>query len=130
MKSGKIVIVEDNAELARLLLARLREEGYEVYHGSDGQQGLMKIQSEQPDLVIVDLAMPKLPGNRVVRILRDDIACRDIPIIMLSAFVTPEMRESVEVPADCYMSKPFDESVLISKVDELIARRRGQTSLV
>jgi len=130
MPSHKIVIVEDNQELSKLLALRLREEGYDVYIAGDGQAGLLKVQTEQPDLLIVDLAMPRLPGNRVIRILRDDPACRDIPIIMLSAFVTPEMRNNVEVPADCYMSKPFDETVLVSKIDELISKRYGQSTLV
>jgi len=130
MKEGKIVLVDDNLELMRLLAGRLREEGYEIYQAEDGQKGLLKVQAEQPDLLIVDLQMPRLPGHRMIKILRDDRACRDIPIIMLSAFVTPEMRENVEAPADFYITKPFDETALMNKIDELITKRRGQSSLV
>lgn len=129
MKTAKILIIEDNQELSRLLAHRLRDEGYKVFQAEDGQKGLLKVQTEQPDLLIVDLAMPRLPGNRVIRILKDDPAFQDIPIIMLSAFVTPEMKESVEVPADCYISKPFDEKFLLNKVDELISRRRPESVL-
>lgn len=129
MKTAKILIIEDNQELSRLLAHRLRDEGYKVFQAEDGQKGLLKVQTEQPDLLIVDLAMPRLPGNRVIRILKDDPAFQDIPIIMLSAFVTPEMKERVEVPADCYISKPFDEKFLLNKVDELISRRRPESVL-
>lgn len=130
MRKGKIVIAEDNQELSLLLAERLREEGYDVHRAKDGQRGFLKVQAERPDLLIVDLAMPKLSGNRVVRMLREDLSCCDIPIIMLSAFVTPDMVGNVEVPADCYMTKPFNEESLISKIDELISRRRGQSVLV
>jgi len=129
MSKGKIVIAEDNIELSQLIAARLRDEGYDVYQAEDGQKGLIKIQAEQPDLVILDLAMPRIPGSKMIRVLRDDPMFRRIPIIMLSAFVTPDMGESVEVPADYYMSKPFDEKRLIEKINELISRSNNSCAI-
>ena len=119
----KILLIEDNKELSKLLSQRLREEGYVVDTAADGQEGLDKVTAAAPDLIIADLAMPKLNGNVVVRILKLSPNYAKIPIIMLSAFVSPEMKGGVEVPADCYMSKPFDEPVLLSKIRDLLDGR-------
>ncbi len=121
---GKILIIEDDRELLKLLAHRMEEEGYTVETASDGQAGLELAKVIHPDLVISDLAIPKLSGSVVVRILKQSPKHRQIPIIMLSAFVSPEMQEGVEIPADCYMSKPFQEASLLRKVEELIEKNR------
>lgn len=122
---GKILIIEDNNELLKLLAQRIREEGYDVATAEDGQAGLEKAISDLPDLVIADLAIPKMPGNAVVRILKQSPKHARIPVIMLSAFVSPDMQRSVEIPADCYMSKPFKEDLLLQKIEELIEKSRS-----
>ena len=122
-ESEKILLIEDNKELSKLLSQRLREEGYMVDAAADGQEGLDKVAAVVPDLIIADLAMPKVNGNVVVRILKLSPNYSRIPIIMLSAFVSPEMKTGVEVPADCYMSKPFDEPILLGKIRDLLDSR-------
>jgi len=119
----KILLIEDNKELSKLLSLRLREEGYVVDIAGDGQEGLDKVAAAVPDLIVADLAMPKVNGNVVVRILKLSPNFSKIPIIMLSAFVSPEMKNGVEVPADYYMSKPFDEPILLRKIRDLLDSR-------
>ena len=123
---GKILIIEDDRELLKLLAQRVREEGYEVETAADGHVGLEMAKLNAPDLVISDLAIPKLSGSMVVRILKQSPKHRRIPIVMLSAFVSPEMHDGVEIPADFYMSKPFQEGALMKKIEELIEKNRPQ----
>lgn len=119
---GKILVIEDNKDLLKLLAQRIREEGYEVLTAADGQQGLDIVHAEDPDLVIADLAIPKMTGNVVVRIMKQSPKFFHTPVIMLSAFVSPDMQSNVEVPADCYMAKPFNEEILMRKIEDLIAK--------
>ncbi len=130
MAAGKILIIEDNKDLLKLLAQLIRDQGYEVSTAVDGQEGLEKVQTEEPDLVIADLAIPKMTGNVVVRILKQSPRFVRLPIIMLSAFVSPDMQFNVEVPADCYMSKPFNEEALLHKIEELIAKSGREKAVV
>jgi two-component system phosphate regulon response regulator PhoB len=82
------------------------------------------VKKDMPDLIITDLAMPKMTGNIVIRILKKNDAFKHIPIIMLSAFIRGTEKNSVEVPADEYITKPFSAEALIGKVQELLAKTK------
>lgn len=116
----KILVIDDNVEIVRLLASFLKDHGYEVVTACDGQTGIDKVAIEMPDLVIADLAMPKITGNVLVRIVKSSKKYSQIPVIMLSAFVDESMKEGVEIPADAYVTKPFDEEEFLALVRQLI----------
>ena len=116
----KVLIIEDQKDLVKLLSARLKAAGYEVLTTFDGQAGLEAVTGQNPDLVITDLAMPGMPGNAIVRVLKASPKHQHIPIIMLSAFVDERMGKAVDVPADCYLPKPYQADILMGKVKELL----------
>jgi DNA-binding response OmpR family regulator len=117
---AKILVIEDQPEIVKMVTTRLKAAGYDVISADDGQAGMTMAQNEMPDLIITDLAMPKMNGNVVVRILKMSEKHKHIPIIMLSAFVNEHMGDAVDVPADAYLPKPFSSDTLLSKVAELL----------
>jgi len=116
----KVLIIEDQKDIAKLLEARLKAAGYSVLIALDGQAGMQEVPKMNPDLIITDLAMPGIPGNTIVRILKASEQYKHIPIIMLSAFVSDSMGAGVEVPADFYIRKPYHAEVLLAKIQELL----------
>jgi len=112
---SKILIIEDEAKIARFVELELQHEGYEVQTAFDGRAGLAAAESWQPDLLILDLMLPELSGIEVCRRLRQQ---SDIPIIMLTA--KDDVSDKVmglDMGADDYMTKPF-------AIEELLARIR------
>ncbi len=122
MKAPKILIIEDQKDIIKLLVTRLKTAGYEVATAEDGQAGMREVPLQNPDLIITDLAMPGMPGNTIVRILKSSVKYKHIPIIMLSAFVHEKMGDGVEVAADVYMPKPYQAEALLAKIKELLPR--------
>ena len=121
MAKNKILIVDDEADLAETLKFRLETAGYEVNTAPDGQEGLKKARSELPDLIILDLMLPKLDGYRVCRMLKFDEKYKGIPIILFSARVQEsDIKMGEEQGADAYITKPFDPKALLAKIDELL----------
>ncbi|MBP9866071.1 MAG: response regulator [Candidatus Omnitrophica bacterium] len=116
----KILIIEDQKDIAKLLESRLKAAGYTAITALDGQEGMQAVPKVNPDLIITDLAMPGIPGNTIVRILKASEQYKHIPIIMLSAFVSDSMGAGVEVPADVYMRKPYQAEILLAKIKELL----------
>lgn len=119
-KKKKILFIEDLPEIQKLVSSRLRSNGYDVSVAKDGQEGMVKVESEKPDLIITDLAIPKITGNVIVRILKSSEKHKHIPIIMLSAFIHEKMGAGLDFPADAYIPKPFDAAVLLAKIKELL----------
>jgi len=119
---ARILIVEDEAALAETLAYNIREEGHEVVLASDGLQGLDLARAQHPDLVILDLMLPKMDGFKVCRLLKFDERFKRIPIIIFSARSQQEdVALARETGAECYMVKPFDGSALLERIKELIA---------
>jgi two-component system alkaline phosphatase synthesis response regulator PhoP len=117
----KILVVEDEAELTGAIQIRLEQAGYEVLVAYDGQQGLEKARGENPDLIVLDLMLPKMDGYKVCRMLKFDEKYKKIPVVMLTARAQ-EKDESLgyEVGADAFITKPFKYQVLLSKIRELL----------
>jgi DNA-binding response OmpR family regulator len=121
MSKGKILIVDDEPELVKAIQIRLESSGYEVTVARDGQEGLDKIKSERPSLVILDVMLPKLDGYKVCRLLKFDEKYKNIPVIMLTARAQEsDAKLSAEVGADAYVTKPFDHRIVLSKIQELL----------
>ena len=117
----RILIIED-VEMNRDLLVQLLEEDYELLEAADGREGLERIRSERPDLVLLDLSLPELDGYEVTRAVRADPALRDTRIIAVTAHAMAGDRDkALAAGCDDYLSKPIDEEVLWAKVADHLA---------
>jgi len=116
-----ILVVEDEKDMSRVLEVRLQDLGYKVITAKDGQEGLDKAKSEKIDLIILDLMLPKVPGEQVCREIRKDQQIGDIPILMLTA-KSQDVDKVVGkvIGANCYLSKPFDSVILIEEIEKLL----------
>ena len=117
----KILIVDDEVQLVEMVKMRLEASGYEIIFAHDGQEGLDKAKKEKPDLMILDLMLPKIDGYKVCRMLKFDEKYKQIPIILFSARAQDEDKQmGKEVGADAYITKPFDPQALLGKIKELL----------
>jgi len=117
----KILIVDDEVQLVEMIKMRLEASGYEIIFAHDGQDGLDKAKKEKPDLMILDLMLPKIDGYKVCRMLKFDEKYKQIPIILFSARAQDEDKKmGEEVGADAYITKPFDPQALLGKIKELL----------
>ena len=121
MGKKKILIVDDEPELVEMVKIRLESYKYEVIVAYDGQEALKKARQEKPDLIILDLMLPKIDGYKVCRMLKFDEEYKKIPIIMFTAR-SQESDEKLgyECGADAYITKPFEPAVLLAKIKELV----------
>jgi len=118
----KILIVDDEEDIAFSVARRLTASGYEAICAEDGVEGLRRAQTESPDLIILDLMLPKMDGYKVCRLLKFDQRYKRIPIIMLSArSQEADIALGRETGAERYMTKPFDSGELLAKIAELLA---------
>ena len=128
-RDPRVLVVEDDEEIAQTLQRSLRLDGYEVRIAGDGLDALDQAAAYHPDLVILDLGLPKLDGIEVARRLR---AADDVPILMLTARDAVEARvEGLDSGADDYLVKPFERQELLARLRALLRRRppRGSASL-
>jgi len=121
MTKKKILLVDDEAEIVKAVQIRLTQANYEVIVANDGQEALDKAYKEIPDLIILDLMLPKMDGHKVCGLLKANTQYNKIPIIIFTAKAQQEdMKISKEVGADAYVTKPFDSQKLLSQVEELL----------
>jgi DNA-binding response OmpR family regulator len=126
---GRVLVVEDDTEIADVLRRSLRNEGYDVRTSADGVEALDVAAGFIPDLVVLDLGLPRLDGVEVCRQLRAD---GDVPILMLTARAETEDRVTgLDSGADDYLVKPFERTELLARIRALLRRRppRGAASL-
>jgi signal transduction histidine kinase len=129
--AAKILVVDDNVDNVELLTKRLKASGYRTCEAYDGEQALEKVEEEEPDLVILDLMMPKLDGFEVCRRLKTDERKRFIPIIMLTAKrEVPDKIRGLDTGADDYVTKPFNPQELMARVKRLLAMRSSHEKRV
>jgi DNA-binding response OmpR family regulator len=129
-RAARVLVVEDDDEIAQVLQRSLRLEGYEVRIASDGEQALAMHAEYVPDVLVLDLGLPKVDGIDVARKVR---AADDVPILMLTARDAVEARvEGLDSGADDYLVKPFERQELLARLRALLRRRppRGSASLV
>ncbi|HAX61301.1 MAG TPA: two-component system response regulator [Elusimicrobia bacterium] len=118
----KIIVIDDELEVAEIIKANLPADKYECITALDGDEGLEKVESEKPDLVILDLLMPKKSGYEVCSELKTNSKTAKIPVILLTK--KKEHRDkyigTVFLKADEYIAKPFDVPGLLKKIEKLI----------
>ena len=120
----RILIVEDQAIIIDMLRMRLEANNYEVITASDGQEGFEKAHKENPNLIILDVMLPKMHGYKVCQLLKTDPKYKTIPVIISSGRTPQEIRKiGQEVGADAYVSKPFEAQTLLAKIKELVERK-------
>jgi CheY-like chemotaxis protein len=120
---SKILYVEDNEDNVYMLKARLERRGYTVCIAGDGEQAVAMAQSENPELIIMDLSLPNVDGWEATRMLKSTDKTRHIPVIALSAHAMVGDRESaLAAGCDDYDTKPVEFKRLISKIEALLGK--------
>ena len=118
---AKILLVEDNEMNRDMLSRRLKRRGFDMVIAIDGQEGLEMAGQESPDLVLLDLSLPKVDGWEVAKQLKADAATSGIPIIALTAHAMAGDRErAMEVGCDEYDTKPIDMKRLLEKINTML----------
>lgn len=126
---AKILLVEDNEMNRDMLSRRLERRGYEVLLAVDGQSGVEMVQSEEPDLVLMDMSLPVLDGWEATRRLKADPATRHIPVIALTAHAMSSDRDkALEAGCDDYDTKPVELPRLLLKIETLL-RAAGEREI-
>lgn len=119
----KILLVEDNEWNLDMLSRRLRRKQFEVVVAVDGEEGLEKVRTEQPDVILMDMSLPVLDGWEATRRLKADPATRDIPVLALTAHAMSEDRQKAfAAGCDDYDTKPVEFPRLLRKIAELLAK--------
>jgi len=124
MSQAKILIVDDEPDLAETVRFSLELEGYSVLVATNGEEGLNVARQEKPDLILLDLMLPKLDGYKVCRLLKFDERYKSIPILMLTA-KTQEKDKILgkETGANEYLTKPFDMDELMAKIKSYLSKQ-------
>lgn len=128
-RAKRVLVVEDERDLAELLAYNLSRAGYETIAVQDGRSGLEAVNRERPDLIILDLMLPELSGMEVASKIRTNPSTASIPIIMLTA-KTDEVDQVVGLTlgADDYVTKPFSFKVLQARIEAVLRRAAETTS--
>lgn len=120
----KILAVDDEPDLADLMYFHLHRAGYDVTTAANGWEALDQIRRSRPDIILLDLMLPDLDGFGVCEILRRDPATATIPIIIVSAWASPDSRNlGLELGALDYLTKPFSPQELLDRVNRYVAAR-------
>ena len=129
-KKKRILVVDDHEDNIELLRARLEARGYEVDGANDGQQALEQVDKRCPDLILLDVMMPKMDGMEVVRRLKAKIASKElpfIPVIMQTALDSTENKvEGLDAGADDYITKPFGTEELLARIRAALRRDQAR----
>jgi DNA-binding response OmpR family regulator len=122
--SKRILIVDDEPNILISLEFLMKREGYEVAIARDGEEGLAAIRAQRPDLVVLDVMMPKRDGFEVCTEVRADPSLSDVRILMLTAKGREaEIKKGLALGADAYIPKPFSTHELVAKVNALLEAR-------
>lgn len=126
MTGKKILIVDDEKKIRELLEMRLSSEGYEVIQAKDGEEGVSQALAHHPDLIIMDVMMPKMDGAQAVGILAEDPRTKEIPVIFLTSMITKEEEtdQAFGIQLDTrkhrFMAKPFETPALLAEIQKTL----------
>jgi two-component system, OmpR family, alkaline phosphatase synthesis response regulator PhoP len=129
-RPARILIAEDNPQGVELLDAYLGESGWEVATAVDGEETLQKVRDWRPDLILLDIMMPKISGFEVCKRLKADPATGDIAVLMITALdQTADVERAVEAGTDDFLTKPINRAELLRRIRALLASRREKGEL-
>jgi DNA-binding response OmpR family regulator len=118
---ARILVVDDELDIVETLKYVLEANGHEVFEANDGMEGLDQARSIEPDVILLDVMMPKLDGYKVCRMLKFDSQYKDIPIVLLTARSgSQDLSIGEEVGADEYLTKPFDVEEVVTLIARLV----------
>jgi DNA-binding response OmpR family regulator len=120
--AGTVLVVDDDPVIVNLLKVNFEMEGYDVITAADGEEGLKRAVDETPDVVVLDVMMPRIDGLEVARRLRASEGTAALPIVMLSAKAQAADIQAGLAVADDYVTKPFDPLELLERVTALLHR--------
>ncbi|WP_443049517.1 response regulator [Streptomyces sp. HD] len=123
--SGRVLVVDDNKVIRQLIRVNLELEGLEVVTAADGAECLDVVHQVRPDVVTLDVVMPRLDGLRTAARLRSDPRTSDLPLAIISACTQYEVDSGLDVGVDAFLAKPFEPAELVSLVRRLIERARS-----
>lgn len=123
----KILVCDDERHIVRLIQVNLERQGYQVTTAFDGKEGLEKIRSEKPDLVVLDVMMPYMDGFEVLKTIRREPETESLPVIMLTAKAQDkDVFEGYHYGADMYLTKPFNPMELVAFVKRITENTEGE----
>ena|SRR3989338_2646321 len=121
MEKKKILVVDDERDMVEIMTFRLKSAGYDVLSAYDGQEALEKARRDKPDLIILDLMLPKIDGYKVCGMLKFDARFKKIPIILFTARAQEvDKKTGEDMGADAYITKPFEPAAFLAKIEELL----------
>ncbi len=126
MGGATILIVDDEKKIRELLDLRLTDEGFTVIQAADGEEGVLAARKHSPDLILMDVMMPKMDGAEAVNELQQDPATKDIPVIFLTSMITKEeeTNQAFGIQLDAknhrFIAKPFETSSLIAEIHKAL----------
>ncbi len=124
MAKEHILVIEDEEDIQELVRYNLSKEGYRVAQVLSGEEGLKTARSQMPDLIVLDLMLPKLDGLEICRLLKADPKTQHIPVVMLTAKgEESDVVAGLELGADDYITKPFSPKVLIARLRAVLRRK-------
>nr|WP_202469605.1 response regulator [Streptomyces sp. SID2888] len=121
--SGRVLVVDDNKVIRQLIRVNLELEGLEVVTAADGAECLDVVHRVRPDVVTLDVVMPRLDGLRTAARLRADPRTRDLPLAVISACTQHEVESGLDAGVDAFLAKPFEPTELVRLVRGLMGRR-------
>src|SRR5713101_4744115 len=126
----RILIADDDAQGVELLEAYLADTGYEIRRATDGEQTLRQVQQWRPDVILLDIMMPKISGFEVCKRIRAQPASQDIGILMITALdQASDVERAVDAGTNDFLTKPINKTELLLRIRSLLKSRRNQTNL-
>ena len=122
--SEKILVIDDEVEITRLLKIKLEREGYAVSLALNGQEGLQLAETVRPHLILLDVVMPGKDGYEVLTALKRNPTTKEIPVIMLTGKVyDDDIQKGFDLKADNYIAKPFHSDLILKRIETVLGRR-------
>jgi DNA-binding response OmpR family regulator len=125
MNGGRILVVDDDALLRMSVADVLEDEGYVVDHAVDGLDALAKIAAQRPDVILLDVLMPRMNGKQLLEMLREDPSTAEIPVLMMTAIQGFDAHRTTALGAGEVVEKPFDIDELLNKIALAVFRAGG-----
>ena len=117
----KVLIVDDEVHIVKIIAYKLRGAGYDVLSAGDGVEALQVVQADRPDLILLDIMMPRMDGYQALETLKGDPATRDIPIFLLSVKnKEADLERGWQLGCDDYITKPFSPGKLLERIDQAL----------